>query len=81
MIRSLSPLGTHWQASLDFRLKPGAAALDSGKPVTGITDGFLGKAPELGAYEAGGPRWVPGRNGQAAEPPLSPTVDNTKAPL
>jgi hypothetical protein len=36
---------------LDFRLKPGSAAVDAGVELPTITDGFTGKAPDLGAYE------------------------------
>jgi hypothetical protein len=35
----------------DFRLKPGTAAVDAGVPLANITDGFSGRAPDLGAYE------------------------------
>ncbi|SRR5579883_1232718 len=35
----------------DFRLKPGSAAVDAGVVLPTITDGFTGKAPDLGAYE------------------------------
>jgi hypothetical protein len=38
---------------LDFRLKPGAAAVDRGVAVPNITDGFAGRAPDLGAIELG----------------------------
>jgi hypothetical protein len=50
---------------LDFRLKPGSAAVDAGVELPGITDGFTGRAPDLGAYELGlplpeyGPRTAP----------------------
>ena len=37
----------------DFRLKAGSAAVDRGTPLANITDGFGGKAPDLGALEAG----------------------------
>ena len=40
---------------LDFRLKPGSAAIDAGMELPSITDGFTGKAPDLGAYELGRP--------------------------
>ena len=40
---------------LDFRLKPGSAAIDAGMELPSITDGFTGKAPDLGAYELGKP--------------------------
>jgi hypothetical protein len=39
----------------DFRLKPGSAAVDAGIELPGITDGFTGRAPDLGAYETGVP--------------------------
>jgi hypothetical protein len=39
----------------DFRLRPGSAAIDAGIVLPGITDGFTGKAPDLGAYESGIP--------------------------
>ena len=40
---------------LDFRLKPGAAAVDRGVVLPNITDGFTGPAPDLGALEIGQP--------------------------
>lgn len=39
----------------DLRLKAGTAALDAGEALPGINDGFVGKAPDLGAYEFGQP--------------------------
>jgi hypothetical protein len=38
---------------LDFRLKAGSAAIDRGVELPTITDGFSGKAPDLGALEVG----------------------------
>jgi hypothetical protein len=38
---------------LDFRLKPGSAAVDRGVSLPTVTDGFAGRAPDLGALEAG----------------------------
>ena len=38
---------------LDFRLKPGSAAIDRGVALPNITDGFAGQSPDLGALEAG----------------------------
>jgi hypothetical protein len=40
---------------LDFRLKPGSAAVDRGVVLATVTDGFSGKAPDLGALETGQP--------------------------
>ncbi len=37
----------------DLRLAAGGAAIDAGVVISGITDGFTGAAPDLGAYEAG----------------------------
>jgi hypothetical protein len=42
-------------ASLDFRLKPDAAAVDAGCVLPNINDNFTGKAPDLGALEIGTP--------------------------
>lgn len=47
----------------DFRPMPGSKAVDMGKPIAGITDGFSGSAPDLGAYEAGGLAWKAGARG------------------
>ena len=52
---------------VDFRLKPGSAAIDKGVILPTITDGFTGSAPDLGAYELDhpvphyGPRTAPVR--------------------
>ena len=40
-------------SELDFRLRPGSAAIDRGVRLPTINDGFAGKAPDLGAYELG----------------------------
>ena len=39
-------------AGQDFRLSPGSPARDAGTPIPGLTDGFLGAAPDAGAYES-----------------------------
>ena len=38
---------------LDFRLRPGSAAIDRGVALPNVSDGFAGQAPDLGALEAG----------------------------
>lgn len=55
--------------SLKFWLKPGADFIDAGIPVTGFTDDFHGRAPDLGAYESGRTNWLPGRSGEAGLDP------------
>lgn len=52
---------------LNFRLKPASKAVDAGVVIPTVNDGFVGKAPDLGALEVGkpvpkyGPRWLKGQ--------------------
>jgi len=46
--------------NFDFRPHPDSALVDGGVVVEEITDGYLGDAPDLGAYEYGGEYWIPG---------------------
>ena len=39
----------------DFRLEPSSAAVDRGVALATVTEGFAGKAPDLGALEVGQP--------------------------
>jgi hypothetical protein len=48
-------------ANGDFRLRAGASAIDEGRPISGITDGFVGSAPDISAYEVGR-TWTAGAN-------------------
>lgn len=49
---------------LNFQLRAGSKAVDAGQVLPNINDGFVGKAPDLGALERGapephyGPRWI-----------------------
>ncbi|SDX37931.1 CBM35 domain-containing protein [Paenibacillus sp. CF384] len=65
---------------LKYRLKAESPAVDHGGIVAGVTDGFVGTAPDIGAYELGGDEWVPGYTADgyvpayyATEQPLEPT--------
>ena len=49
----------------NFMLKAGAPAIDAGVVLLGFNGGYVGAAPDLGAYEYGGPTWRPGVNGWA----------------
>jgi hypothetical protein len=40
---------------LDFQLRSNAAAIDAGCILPNVNDGFMGKAPDLGALETGLP--------------------------
>ena len=44
----------------DFRPRGDSILVDRGRVVEGLTTEYHGKAPDIGAYEQGAPRWVPG---------------------
>jgi hypothetical protein len=50
-----NPHAVYFSRDLNFKLKPGGKAVDAGVRLTGVNDGFAGKAPDLGAYEVGQP--------------------------
>ena len=52
----------------DFSLTPGTAAVDAGRVLAGVTDGFSGKAPDLGALESGQPAPIYGPRPLSAQP-------------
>ena len=67
------PLFEHnGRGAVDSRGVPeaGSAAIDAGVAIPGVTDGFVGQAPDLGAYEQGAPYWKAGATG-ATWPPRS----------
>ena len=46
----------------DFNLVSDSEAIDAGRIITGITDGYLGSAPDVGANEYSATEWVAGIN-------------------
>jgi hypothetical protein len=48
-----TPHAVYHAADLDFRIKPNGKAVDKGLVLPNVNDGFKGKAPDLGAIEAG----------------------------
>lgn len=50
------------EASHDYNLLSTSAAKDAGIIIPGITDGYVGSAPDIGAYEYGGTNWTAGHN-------------------
>ncbi|WP_299440574.1 T9SS type A sorting domain-containing protein [uncultured Aquimarina sp.] len=44
----------------NFYLENGSSPIDQGRVITGITDGFIGANPDVGAYEFNGDNWVAG---------------------
>ena len=59
----------------DLRPSPKSAAIDAGVVLPNINDGFRGKAPDLGAYEAGGelPHYGPRPVSSSAATRISPS--------
>jgi hypothetical protein len=47
-------------AGANFQLLSGSAALDAGRVIRPYTDGWLGAAPDVGAYEFGRAAWTAG---------------------
>jgi hypothetical protein len=61
--------GTPYEAmNLNFRLKAGSKAVDAGVRLPNVNDGFVGNAPDLGAYEVGQPGPVYGPRGLKEQP-------------
>lgn len=69
----------------DYSLQQGSPAIDEGEHIPGITDGYAGAAPDLGAYEFGAPAWKPGHDwGEPRWPELEdlgPGVSSMRTPL
>jgi len=47
-------------ANRNYRLGAGSTAINTGAVIEGITDGYVGAAPDAGAYEYGGTDWTVG---------------------
>jgi len=59
--------------NLDFRPKAGSDLIDAGCVISGITHNFIGKAPDIGAYEYGDTNyWIPGYQTAKASTPIPP---------
>lgn len=46
----------------DFRPREGSPLIDAGRDLAGFTEGYVGVAPDIGAYEFGGENWKPGHH-------------------
>jgi hypothetical protein len=51
----------------DARPRENSPLIDKGKVVEGVTDGYVGKAPDVGAYEYGKPAWCAGASRAAPQ--------------
>ena len=58
-----------------FVPKSGSKAIDAGKVIPGYTNGYLGAAPDAGAYERGGELWTAGPDWELG-PPVNATGIN-----
>lgn len=55
----------------DFRPIPGADIVDAGQHFPGVTDDYVGTAPDIGAYEfAANSYWLPGHRSAGASMPI-----------
>lgn len=64
------PHAVYHAGDLDFRLRPGSKAVDRGVRLPNVNDDFAGRAPDLGAYEAGQPVPVYGPRGPTGAQPF-----------
>ncbi len=59
--------------NFDFRPIPNSVLVDAGTNITGITDGYVGSAPDIGAYEHGAANyWIAGRKESGASTAIPP---------
>lgn len=56
----VAPNGWQLVGRPDFRPRRRSVLVDAGSPCPGVEAGFVGAAPDVGAYERGGPNWIPG---------------------
>ena len=54
-------------ANRNFVPVENSCPIDNGMVIAGYTDGFMGSAPDVGAYERGAPMWIPGPDWQAGD--------------
>ncbi|MCK4785583.1 MAG: right-handed parallel beta-helix repeat-containing protein [Desulfobacteraceae bacterium] len=65
----------------DFRPKAGSDVIDAGVVYSPYTDGYLGEAPDIGAYEDGDTNyWIPGYQYDKACTPVPPDDSDTVRP-
>ena len=63
----------------DYTLRTGSPAIDQGVVIPGWVETFSGTAPDLGAYESGQPRWIPGADWQDQAWQYPPSPPNSTA--
>lgn len=58
----------------DFRLQSASPAINAGVVIAGITNDYVGAAPDIGAYEFGGTDWTAGHNFSSPPDPVFENV-------
>ena len=61
----------------DAHLKSTSPAINAGNVYSGITDGYVGSAPDQGAYEYQGTNWVPGCSFAGCLSAFDMTIDDS----
>jgi len=67
-------------ANRNFQLQSSSPAIDAGMVVTGVTDGYLGSAPDLGALEYGAADWTASAGCHATPPSPDPVYTAPNVP-
>ncbi len=68
-------------AAGDFQLQTGSPAINAGANLGGITAGFIGSAPDIGALDAGKPAFGTGANFKAPPPNAPPPPVQSPPPV
>ncbi|MGR6761295.1 right-handed parallel beta-helix repeat-containing protein [Paenibacillus sp. T2-29] len=58
----------------DFRLQSTSPAINAGAVISGITNDYVGAAPDIGAYEFGGADWTAGHDFSSPPDPVFESV-------
>lgn len=58
----------------DFRLQSTSPAINAGVVISGITNDYVGAAPDIGAYEFGGTDWTAGHDFSSPPDPVFESV-------
>jgi parallel beta-helix repeat protein len=64
----------------DFQLQPTSPAINKGKAVAGVTNGYVGAAPDLGALEYGRPAFSAGARAATTPDPVPPPAPQPTPP-
>lgn len=63
----------------DLHLQAGSPAIDAGKVLPPYTDGYVGSAPDIGAYEYGSSGWTAGSTLDKGVEPIPSILDDSRS--